>query len=1047
MLRRSVRQEVAVAATKVKKLEPLRNITRHHSVLFPRLTKLAEACRAVFGYHAKVLDLRAQSTKFMRSTPSQSNNVNRSAALNALLLSALALPGMVGTAHASSDDVVKGTTAKVNTLPSLDDTARPDEDQEIGIQYSHYMEGARNLIGPVTTGIIPATAGSPITGTTTGIGNLPKVAPIKADGEHAYARFRIGDRSRIGFDFVQDVWSGASSTATLPSSIATIAGATISALSSYFNAQGKPVYQTQYQANANPNTPSGRPQKLVYSPDTQMGHVIGYASPEARKQTTFKYGYDWDDASIDVGAGVSGEVDFLSRFGNVSLKRDLNEKRTSINMGLSYTQGATHAEWNANGRAGSFALDAYPGQFTQYNIPGQMVGANGGLRMTYKAPLITGDRNDVSLTGGVTQVVNKNDILSSGFGYTHTTGFLSNPWKGALVFFPGAPDPSVLATYPSISNWTGQLELEHRPSLRNQFTWDTSYLHYFDHKNAAGQLHYSLFVDSWGIIAHTVDGEWRQSLGNNWIVTPRLRYYTQSAANFYAPYFFALSATDLPNHYFSSDERLSGFGTITPGITITKKLTRGLKLETGVEYSARSGSFKMGGNEVGSYADLHSYTFNIALRGSLDGSGAKSNSSLSLHAMNRDEQIELPNGKMDGMTAHNMPNQYISSEHSNIVNGKIPDMHDMTTMDMSGMSHQGNANGSITEHTSKVDGPDFIPHEAMTAHAEQGMHMSHHNHADAPAGVMSSHMMDEPGSVMVGYLFEQQREGGTLMHGSQVVPFDITKNANSITEMTMNMNMVEVMYAQNDWLNWMIMPQLVSSKMGMFMNDVNNSTMSMNMMRMRSYMASGGVGDTSVAALVRLWDNAGHHIHTTQEISIPTGSVNIRQDNISRAYPFDMQTGSGTWDWKPSLTYTGSIHNWSWGGQLGGIVRLQNHNSSGYALGDELHVTAWAGYQILPWLTATLRPQYTDQSKISGGFNDPNGAGAKIQETLPSDADPANYGGRYTDLGIGFSAHLGNGAYANDKISIEWLKPIKTDFNGSQPNRVGTLFLSGKFMF
>ena len=81
-----------------------------------------------------------------------------------------------------------------------------------------------------------------------------------------------------------------------------------------------------------------------------------------------------------------------------------NDKRTTINIGLSDTQGDTHAEWNANGRAGSFSLDAYPGEFTQYNIPGVMIRSNGVVRMIYQAPLITGGRNDVALTGGVTQI-------------------------------------------------------------------------------------------------------------------------------------------------------------------------------------------------------------------------------------------------------------------------------------------------------------------------------------------------------------------------------------------------------------------------------------------------------------------------------------------------------------------------------------------------------------------------------------------------------------------------------------------------------------------
>jgi len=971
-----------VAATKVKKNDSFRN-----SFQLPRLTKLAEACRAIFGHHAKAVDERTQATKFTRTAHNQSINTNRSAALNALLLSALALPGMVGTAHASSDDVVKGTTAKANTLPSLDDTARPDEDQEFGIQYSHYREGARNLLGPVTTGIIPAAPGSTVTGTTTGIGSLQQMTPIVADGEHAYAKFRLGDRTRIGIDFVQDVWSGASPLATLPASM--ITGASTSAhVSGYFNAKGQPVYQTTYQANANPANPAGTPQHLVYSRDTQIGHSMGYASAETRKQTTLKYGYDWDDASIDIGTGVSSEVDFLSKFANVALRRDFNDKLTSVNLGLSYTNGYTHAEWNADGYH-QMARDAWPGRFNDSIAAGTRL-RNGQLG-TFTAPLIAGSRNDIALTGGITQVVNKNDLVSTGFGYTNTTGFLTNPWKGANIFFPAGPDPAVLAAYPTISYGYGSLELEKRPSVRNQFTWDTSYLHYFDHQNAAGQLHYSLFVDSWGIIAHTVDGEWRQSLGNNWIVTPRLRYYTQSAANFYAPYFFASSIADLPNHNFSSDERLSAFGTLSPGISVSKKLSRGLKLEAGVEYSERSGSLKLGPGGDGPFADLHSYTFNLALRGSLDGTGTKNDTRSSMQHQHMNEHDDLPVGKMEGMSSGSM------------------------------------SDAGSWEHT---------------------QHMGHHDHTDAPAGVMNAHMMDEPGSVMLSYTFEQDRQGGTPTRGTQAVANSTASSGMWISDMTMNMHMVELMYAQNAWLNWMVMPQLVESTMNMSMYEiVNGGSMAGMIMPMRTFMSNGGIGDTTVSALIRLWDGAGQHLHLGQGISIPTGSVNNRQGGTDggrgTVYPYDMQTGSGTWDYKPSVTYTGAIHQWNWGAQLGGTVRLQNHNSAGYSLGNEINLTAWGGYRITPWLNATVRGIHSDKGGISGAFNSP----LPTAMYFTSDYTQANYGGHFDDLGLGVSVALGTGTYANDKLSVEWLKPVRTDFNGTQPNRVSSVFMSAKFLF
>lgn len=930
---------------------------RHASAYHPRLCALAQACRSAFAPDAP--ETTANAGIGDRSI--EPKCVRRGPVLQAFLMAAVALPGMLGAidaAKAAPDDVVAGTVLRSSPQAGAGDVAAADDAQEFGIQYSHYQEGARALYGPVTTGILPAAPGSSVSGSTTGIGKLSPMTPIKADGEHAYARFRLGDRSRIGFDYVQDIWSGASPLATLPANMVT--GASTSAhVGGYFNSLGQPVYQTTYQANANPSNPTGTPQHLVFGRDNQIGHAMGYASPETRRQGTVRYGYDWNDTTLDAGAGVSSESDFLSRFGNLALRRDFNDKLTSANLGLSLTRGQTHAEWNADGYH-RMATDAWPNQLRNSVTAGTRL--HKGALESFTAPLVTGDRQDVAITGGVTQVVNRDDLFSTGLGFTHTTGFLTNPWKGANVLFPAAPDPAVLAAYPSISYWYGTLELEKRPSLRNQFTWDASYLHFLEAANAAVQAHYSLFVDSWGIAAHTVDVEWRQRLGADWTATPRLRYYTQKAADFYAPYFFATSPGDLPNHNFSSDERLAAYGTLTPGLTLRRELARGLALEFGIEYQLRSGGLKMGGGGDGSFVDLHSYTANVALRGSLD-----------------------------------------------------------RLMD----SVQGS--------------------EGMVGHA---MHGGHHGHADAPAGVMGAHMMDDPGSVMVGYIFEQDRQGGTPIQGNHSIPRNLTQDSMWITDMKMNMHMFEFMVAQNRWLNWMVMPQFVDTTMNMSMFEVvTGGSMAGMIMPMRTFMSTGGLGDTTVAALIGLWNGADQHLHLSQGLSLPTGSVNQRQSGSDGGdgvvFPYDMQTGSGTWDYKPGLTYTGALGAWNWGAQGEGTVRLQSRNGAGYALGNQVHLTAWVGYKPMPWLNATVRALHTEQGAIRGQFN----SALPTSMYYTSDYSAANYGGRFDDLGLGVSTALGGGTYANDRISAEWLRPVRTDFNGTQNNRIGTLVLSAKFLF
>ena len=79
---------------------------------------------------------------------------------------------------------------------------------------------------------------------------------------------------------------------------------------------------------------------------------------------------------------------------------------------------------------------------------------------------------------------------------------------------------------------------------------------------------YRFYHDDWGITAHTLEADWGQPLGAGWTITPRIRYYSQTAANFYYPYILTTMNQDgaytLPNN-FSSDHRLSAYGALSGG--------------------------------------------------------------------------------------------------------------------------------------------------------------------------------------------------------------------------------------------------------------------------------------------------------------------------------------------------------------------------------------------------------------------------------------------------------------------------------------------------
>jgi hypothetical protein len=250
----------------------------------------------------------------------------------------------------------------------------------------------------------------------------------------------------------------------------------------------------------------------------------------------------------------------------------------------------------------------------------------------------------------------------------------------------------------------------------------------------------------------------------------------------------------------------------------------------------------------------------------------------------------------------------------------------------------------------------------------------------------------------------------------------------------------------------MLMPQFMSMDMNMLMS----GTPSMNMGAyswMRDWQTNGGFGDTGAYALFKLWEGNGQHLHLTQGITAPTGTINTYNEldaHSQHLFSYDMQLGSGTWDYKPSLTYSGSADEIFWGGQLAGTLRLQNQNARGYALGDILQGTAWGGYQWNRWVSTTIRGVYTQQ----GAIKDRNLVNNQLEMLSPNnqilsmpDLNPQNYGGTFVDAGFGLTLSIPKGPYAGNSLSFEWLQPMYTYFNGYQLERTGALNATWGYMF
>lgn len=145
---------------------------------------------------------------------------------------------------------------------------------------------------------------------------------------------------------------------------------------------------------------------------------------------------------------------------------------------------------------------------------------------------------------GLTQIIDRVSLLQSGLAYKRQWGYLSDPYKLATIGFVPQADQ--------------------RPGRRDSLAWQTRYKRFFEKADAALSLDYRYFFDDWEVDSQTLGLAWQQNFGQYWSLTPSLRFYRQSAAEFYGLVFAALPEGE----FYSSDYRLADFNANTYGLRL-----------------------------------------------------------------------------------------------------------------------------------------------------------------------------------------------------------------------------------------------------------------------------------------------------------------------------------------------------------------------------------------------------------------------------------------------------------------------------------------------
>jgi len=257
------------------------------------------------------------------------------------------------------------------------------------------------------------------------------------------------------------------------------------------------------------------PWYVVPGDDGPLQVMSGATIRERRNQVDISLARQRGDFTHTGALGYSIENDYKALYGSYSEERESDDGLRTVSWGGSYSNDEISP--------------------TDAQFYGRVAHAQ---------------RDSISGSLSMTQILNRNAVIQSGIGLTRQAGFLSDPYKQV---------------------WIGQAVLnDSRPDQRLSFAWTTRFRQYMERSRAALVLDYRFFRDDWKITAHTFDAAWRQPLGENWEISPSIRYYSQNSPDFYQPYYLVLPA----DGYWSSDYRLATFGALSYRLKATFRQER-----------------------------------------------------------------------------------------------------------------------------------------------------------------------------------------------------------------------------------------------------------------------------------------------------------------------------------------------------------------------------------------------------------------------------------------------------------------------------------------
>lgn len=295
---------------------------------------------------------------------------------------------------------------------------------------------------------------------------------------------------------------------------------------------------------------------------------------------------------LGLGMSTSKEYDYFHLGLNANYAHDFNNRNTTLSAGIAMARDSIESVGGA------------PTPLSAMLDVGDVSNRNGDE-----------DKDVMDIVLGVSQVISRDLVMQVNYSYSYSDGYLNNPYK-VLSLVDGDTGDTLPRTTPLPPDGgpSGQFLFENRPDERTQHSLYTQAKYNMDGKVL--DLSYRYMTDDWEIDSHTVDVRYRWPIGSGSYLEPRLRFYTQSGADFYR---LSLDSTqDLPA-FASSDYRLGNFDAITAGLKYGWKTRNGNDMSLRVEWYTQSGTVpgeQLIGNQAGrdNYPDLNALIVQFSYR-------------------------------------------------------------------------------------------------------------------------------------------------------------------------------------------------------------------------------------------------------------------------------------------------------------------------------------------------------------------------------------------------------------------------------------------------